>query len=159
MKFSEWIALSQNTYKSIRLVYVDDNGKEVKRIFATRNINSIDLSEVIDMIVTDVKPDENYNCMCDVYLTHMFSESIRDQIEKAYEEHSETASSLTEAAYPGTYVVPNYECMGYVLYIGDIDDELDGLYIGGFDTDYYELECNVRLFSYRFKSARSIKCE
>lgn len=32
MKFSEWIALSQNTYKSIRLVYVDDNGKEVKRI-------------------------------------------------------------------------------------------------------------------------------
>lgn len=71
----------------------------------------------------------------------------------------ETASSLTGAAYPGTYVVPNYECMGYVLYIGDIDDELDGLYIGGFDTDYYELECNVRLFSYRFKRARSIKCE
>lgn len=150
MKFKDWITLSQYIYKSIRLVYVDDNGKEVKRTFATRSINSVDLSEVNDMIVTDVKPDEKFNCMCDVYLMQMFPKYMRDQVEKAYEEQLETARSLTEAARTGSYVVPNYEYMGYVLYIGDIDDEYDGIYMGGFDMDYEQLESNVRQYSYHY---------
>ena len=28
------------------------------------------------------------------------------------------------------------EYIGYVLYIGDIDDVYDGIYMGGFDMDY-----------------------
>lgn len=74
------------------------------------------------------------------YATVYFNEIQRmdshDQIEKAHEEHSEIARKLIEAACTGSYVVPNYEYIGYVLYIGDIDDVYDGIYMGGFDMDY-----------------------
>lgn len=80
----------------------------------------------------------------------MFPKYMRDQVKKAYEEQLKTARSLTEAARTGSYVVPNYEYMGYVLYIGDIDDEYDGIYMGGFDMDYEQLESNVRQYSYHY---------
>lgn len=72
------------------------------------------------------------------------------KINAFYHDCDETARKLTEAACTGSHVIANHEYGGYVLFIGDIDPEWDGLYMGGFDMDYEDLERNVRQYSYQY---------
>lgn len=73
---------------------------------------------------------------------------VIEQIEKAG--YEETAFRLTQAAHGNCHVFYSLKYDGYVLVIGDIDDEYDGIYMGGFDMDYDQLESNVRQYSYHY---------